>query len=255
MGALRWFASILLVASCVRAVPAPAPTRGAPDAGGPRVADRDNDGIRDEDDRCPDAPEDCDGFEDSDGCPEEDNDKDGVPDDCDRCPEIAGELRKAGCPYVQLEVAYVTIPVFVAFDRDGVKPSITNVLETSIPMMKDERMKRIGVVGHALVGENDAAHLAMRRAEVVKRQLVARGVPAEKLELRAAPAGNVEGCPAPEDGGPAPPCVSFAIVESAGRRQEWDGTHYVDRTPPPPEPPPFECPRPRPAGMGHPCHP
>ena len=263
VGALRWLASLLVVASCVRAAPAPTPpapaltarasTAQASDASAPRVGDRDHDGIRDEEDRCPDAPEDCDGFEDSDGCPEEDNDNDRVPDECDRCPDTAGDLRRGGCPYVHLEVAHITIPVFVAFDRNGMRPSSTKVLEAIIPLMKEARMKRIGVVSHVLAGEIDAAHLAMRRAEVVKKQLVARGVPAEKLELRAAPPGNIEGCPTPEDGGPPPPCVSFAIVVSEGRRQQWDGTHYGDKTPPPPEPPPFECPPPRPAVPGHPC--
>ena len=48
--------------------------------------DRDGDGIVDEDDRCPDAPEDKDGFQDLDGCPDTDNDEDGVLDVADQCP-------------------------------------------------------------------------------------------------------------------------------------------------------------------------
>jgi outer membrane protein OmpA-like peptidoglycan-associated protein len=50
------------------------------------LSDRDNDGIIDEDDACPDDPEDKDGFEDEDGCPDPDNDKDGIPDVADKCP-------------------------------------------------------------------------------------------------------------------------------------------------------------------------
>ena len=42
------------------------------------IADRDQDGIPDDRDRCPDDPEDKDGFEDQDGCPDPDNDKDGI---------------------------------------------------------------------------------------------------------------------------------------------------------------------------------
>ena len=48
--------------------------------------DKDRDGIKDKDDRCPKDPEDFDGFEDGDGCPEFDNDGDGIPDSLDKCP-------------------------------------------------------------------------------------------------------------------------------------------------------------------------
>jgi hypothetical protein len=49
--------------------------------------DRDRDGFPDDQDDCPDAPEDFDGFDDWDGCPEEDNDGDGIPDVDDACPD------------------------------------------------------------------------------------------------------------------------------------------------------------------------
>jgi hypothetical protein len=51
----------------------------------PRKHDLDDDGVRDEDDVCPELAEDRDGFEDDDGCPEYDNDDDGVLDQNDRC--------------------------------------------------------------------------------------------------------------------------------------------------------------------------
>lgn len=51
----------------------------------PRKHDEDGDGVRDEQDRCPDLVEDPDGFDDNDGCPDWDNDDDGVPDESDRC--------------------------------------------------------------------------------------------------------------------------------------------------------------------------
>lgn len=52
-----------------------------------RNTDRDEDGILDRRDRCPDAPEDVDQFEDEDGCPDLDNDEDGVPDVNDGAPD------------------------------------------------------------------------------------------------------------------------------------------------------------------------
>jgi outer membrane protein OmpA-like peptidoglycan-associated protein len=65
-------------------------------------ADRDNDGINDVDDECPDDPEDFDDFEDADGCPDLDNDNDGIPDTQDTCPDEAedkdGFEDIDGCP-------------------------------------------------------------------------------------------------------------------------------------------------------------
>jgi outer membrane protein OmpA-like peptidoglycan-associated protein len=60
--------------------------------------DKDEDGIVDRLDKCPDQPEDKDDFEDEDGCPELDNDNDGIVDAKDRCPNLPGELAKMGCP-------------------------------------------------------------------------------------------------------------------------------------------------------------
>ena len=68
----------------------------------PKTKDRDGDGILDDVDKCPDAPEDRDGFEDNDGCPDPDNDKDGIPDVRDKCPNDAedkdGFEDDDGCP-------------------------------------------------------------------------------------------------------------------------------------------------------------
>ncbi len=79
----------------------------------PNIGDRDGDGIKDDIDACPDAPEDKDGFEDSDGCPELDNDRDGIPDSDDGCPmdpeDKDGFDDEDGCPDAD------------RFDRDGDK--------------------------------------------------------------------------------------------------------------------------------------
>ncbi|MBV9948291.1 MAG: thrombospondin type 3 repeat-containing protein [Myxococcales bacterium] len=69
----------------------------------PRAHDRDNDGVPDDRDECPDLPEDRDGIQDADGCPEDDADGDGVPDTEDACPLVPGKARehdpkRNGCP-------------------------------------------------------------------------------------------------------------------------------------------------------------
>lgn len=56
------------------------------------VHDRDNDGVSDSKDSCPDLA----GVKELDGCP--DADSDGVADPMDMCPGLAGSLRTQGCP-------------------------------------------------------------------------------------------------------------------------------------------------------------
>ena len=58
----------------------------------PVVLDRDNDGIADADDKCPDVP----GLASLQGCP--DKDGDGIADADDKCPDVAGIAKYQGCP-------------------------------------------------------------------------------------------------------------------------------------------------------------
>jgi outer membrane protein OmpA-like peptidoglycan-associated protein len=64
--------------------------------------DPDGDGLKGEEDQCPNDPEDFDAFEDEDGCPDRDNDRDGIPDSRDKCPnepeDIDGFEDADGCP-------------------------------------------------------------------------------------------------------------------------------------------------------------
>ena len=76
------------------------------------AGDSDKDGINDDDDKCPNDPEDRDGFEDADGCPDPDNDGDGIADGADKCPSEPetknGFEDEDGCPDVADD------------DRDGI---------------------------------------------------------------------------------------------------------------------------------------
>jgi OOP family OmpA-OmpF porin len=68
----------------------------------PSIGDRDGDGYKDDEDQCPDEPEDFDGFKDEDGCPDPDNDNDGILDVDDKCPDVPedfdGDEDEDGCP-------------------------------------------------------------------------------------------------------------------------------------------------------------
>ncbi|MBX3208027.1 MAG: OmpA family protein [Labilithrix sp.] len=216
-----------------------------------KLPDRDNDGIDDDADRCPDEPEDCDGFEDADGCPDEDNDGDGIPDYCDRCPDAPGTRSRHGCPHIILEYSLIQVPHVASFQINGDKPSFeADGLDQIVELAKNERLIRLGVVGHSLAIEKNAARLATRRAAAVKNVLVGRGVPPTKLDLRASPVGEGDPCPLSGDGGAPAPCVTFSLVETEGFRMVWDGARYVE--PRPPEEP-FVCPPEPPRPVGHPC--
>ena len=81
---------------------------GFKDADGCPDLDNDGDGVNDSLDRCPSQAEDRDGFEDTDGCPDPDNDRDGLADGADRCPNEAGLEIDGGCPSVDRDHDGVT---------------------------------------------------------------------------------------------------------------------------------------------------
>jgi OOP family OmpA-OmpF porin len=68
-----------------------------------KPGDRDGDGYKDPEDKCPDVPETWNGFVDEDGCPDDpDTDGDGIADSKDSCPSLAEDkdtyLDDDGCP-------------------------------------------------------------------------------------------------------------------------------------------------------------
>jgi Tetratricopeptide repeat len=71
--------------------------------------DSDGDGIPDDEDQCPDHPEDRDGFQDSDGCADPDNDADGILDVNDKCPNVPETMNGFedgdGCPDANIDRA------------------------------------------------------------------------------------------------------------------------------------------------------
>jgi outer membrane protein OmpA-like peptidoglycan-associated protein len=109
----------------------PDPNDGCP------MLDRDHDGIPDRYDQCPDVPEDLDGIEDGDGCPEDDFDKDGILDPQDACPREPGppnaDPKKNGCPqFIRLEEGKVRVLQQVHFGSDS-----ATILPDSFAMLKE----------------------------------------------------------------------------------------------------------------------
>jgi outer membrane protein OmpA-like peptidoglycan-associated protein len=154
-----------------------------------RFDDPDNDGIINEHDKCPNEPEDYDGFEDSDGCPDPDNDQDGVPDDRDECPDDAAPGTPDGCPRGHVVVREGKVHLFgkILFETGSARVSHRSqpLLDDIAIALKDHpELNKIRVEGNT-DNVGDAAmnqRLSEQRAESVRSELVARGVPASRLE-------------------------------------------------------------------------
>jgi len=108
-----------------------------PNDGCPMPPDRDGDGIPDQYDKCPDQPEDKDGVDDGDGCPEDDADNDGIADAVDACPKEPGQKssdpKKNGCPsFIKVEGNVVRISQQVHFATASAV-----ILPESFPMLQE----------------------------------------------------------------------------------------------------------------------
>lgn len=97
--------------------------------------DADGDGIADKDDKCPAVQ----GLARYNGCPVPDSDGDGVNDELDKCPQLAGVERYQGCPVPDT-------------DKDGVNdeedkcPNLPGVKENQgCPVVKEEVVKKVKV--------------------------------------------------------------------------------------------------------------
>ncbi|HEX8109142.1 MAG TPA: OmpA family protein [Kofleriaceae bacterium] len=167
--------------------------------------DRDGDGIPDDQDACPDRPEDFDGFEDSDGCPDIDNDMDRVLDIADKCPNVPetynGYEDEDGCPDTvppDVDALRGTIEGLLYAEgetvvRDSALSSIRKIARTLaahpnvrvvlIGHTDDREAKQLASGDPGQPSDLDAlaADLSRARAEAVKNALVAAGIPARRV--------------------------------------------------------------------------
>jgi outer membrane protein OmpA-like peptidoglycan-associated protein len=117
-----------------------------------------------------------------------DRDNDGVCDDVDRCPDVAGPADNFGCPpYKRLVVKPDKLElkekIFFEWDKAIIQQVSYPVLNEVAQALKDNRSFRVQVEGHA---SSEGAYdynqaLSERRAEAVLDYIVARGVAKERL--------------------------------------------------------------------------
>jgi outer membrane protein OmpA-like peptidoglycan-associated protein len=112
-----------------------------------------------------------------------DEDEDGIADDEDKCPDIFGLSEFEGCP----DSGAIVVPFTIA---DWALTSATyQVLDSVIKLLKDNPGLSISIDGHASLSEgsyNVCMHLAQERAAIVKDYLVSRKVnPSQILEVKS----------------------------------------------------------------------
>lgn len=195
MGALR-IVSICVVAVACASPAATTPTR-TPVAAAPQASqtdpDRDHDGIANECDACPDAPETFNGVCDEDGCPD--------------------------VPVDSFPRGVITIQAVLLFDKESTKLSslagpLVEQVAASMLANKDV-IEHVAVIGHASRDETDLDAKAIARATIVKRALVDRGVADVRLEVRGLGARRAFD----ENDASLNRRVEFVVVRAEGRDQ------------------------------------
>jgi outer membrane protein OmpA-like peptidoglycan-associated protein len=177
---------------------------------------RDSDGCPDDDndldlladvyDADPLGAEDWDGFEDEDGIPDLDNDRDGIADYVDRCPDVPGT--KDGCSSEQVATdgrnggipsaarsgpvalggfIYPARPIIFQFARAEPTQHSRPEIEALADLIKnDPSLGRVEVGVHtdSKGGFRAKQRLSDERAEALTRELIALGVPPDRLVSR-----------------------------------------------------------------------
>ncbi len=176
----------------------------------PVVLDRDNDGVADADDKCPDTPglaslqgcpdKDGDGIADADdkcpdvagiakyqGCPIPDTDGDGINDEEDKCPTKPGVAENAGCPVIAKEVIekinFAAKNVFFNSGSYKLMPKSFKSLNNVVAILKADESLFLDIDGHTDASGADDKNqvLSENRAKAVKDYLVSKGIADSRL--------------------------------------------------------------------------
>lgn len=161
----------------------PEDRNGVADEDGCPEADRDGDGVLDIDDRCPDEKEDRDGVDDEDGCPDPDNDKDGVLDVEDACPRVAGVPEERGCapkPRFSEEGQLIVLDqILFETNKAVILPESIPHLEAVQTLLRERpEITKMRIEGHTDSTGPDPRNqlLSEQRAAAVRKWLIDHGV-------------------------------------------------------------------------------
>jgi len=119
-------------------------------------------------------------------CPDRDND--GVPDNVDHCPDVAGPMDNWGCPeykkiVVKRDKLELKERIQFAWDQAVLQDVSFPVLDEVVQALKDNKGFRVQVEGHTSSEGSDDHNqtLSEKRAEAVLDYLVTHGIAKERL--------------------------------------------------------------------------
>lgn len=176
------------------------------------ISDRDNDGIVDTADACPDEPgmarfmgcpdKDGDGIPDKEdacpalfgyvqyhGCPPPDTDKDGIPDSLDKCATIPGTKENFGCPPVAdtLKTLLDSVAKQIFFETGSyiILPKSFAALDKVVAILQTHPPLQLRIAGHTDNQGTPASNkqLSDRRAEAVSIYFTNKGIAKERLQF------------------------------------------------------------------------
>ncbi|MDB4973738.1 MAG: internalin [Myxococcaceae bacterium] len=197
---------------------APEDRDGFADEDGCPDPDNDGDSVPDVSDACANNAEDRDGFADDDGCPDPDNDGDTVPDVSDACPNEPGPPENKGCKVDSEDDLMQLDQVQFDNNRDTILESSFPVLETvRATLEKHPEIKRMRIEGHT-DGVGAAPYnmrLSRNRTASVAAWLTAHGIDKRRLEASGCGEQHTIADDATDQGRAKNRRVEFQIVEPA----------------------------------------
>jgi outer membrane protein OmpA-like peptidoglycan-associated protein len=120
-----------------------------------------------------------------------DRDNDGVPDASDRCPDVKGPMDNWGCPkYEKLVVGPNKLELkeklYFAFDQDTLEAASFPVMDEVVKALQENKGFRVQVDGHTDSTGPDAHNqsLSERRAGTVVEYLVQHGISRDRLSSK-----------------------------------------------------------------------
>lgn len=155
-----------------------------PDVAGPAslngCPDSDGDGIADKDDKCPDVK----GLARYQGCPIPDTDGDGVNDEQDKCPNEPGPAANGGCPE-EVSIIPTLSEGDLHFNTGSARLLSRSIkpLDEAVTALKQDEQLRLTIEGHADITGSAGFNqlLSEKRAKAAATYLTRKGIDAGRL--------------------------------------------------------------------------